>query len=581
MSVAGPAQTQLITIDIASCFPHASLRPFQADVIRQLEQALNENKKFIILEAPVGFGKSAVAIALAKHMESAYILTSTKQLQDQYSTSYNVPMTIGKSNFTCKVKTRLGTYPPCSQGRCEADWKLIECPHYLPMKQYDDRAKRLEKNPNSLERFKRKLCPYYVNKFDAFRAPVMVANYPFFLAEARYTTDLKKRKLIICDEAHDLERQLVTSAAFTFRRSTLHAFTEVAGNAVRKRDVMVQDMGQENPAAWAPQIEKAVATLDAYLDTHLKDGLFQERIISCRNALESMKGFLDDLKKRPHNWVVNSIKSSIDAVGGTSVDEVIFQSLDVSPYAGVIFNKGETVLLMSATIFSKELFCKSLGIPEDQTTFISVKESSFPVENRKIHALNTAHLSKETMEASLASIAKEVDTIMNRHTNERGIIHTTTYTQARYIMDHVSPANRARLMTTEKAGSVASLIRTHSMKPNSVLLSPSLNQGVDLKDDLARFAIICKVPYADLSERRTRVKLKRDPNWYAWQTALRIVQTYGRTVRSPEDHSITYILDANFSRLIEKHPEMFPAYFKEAIQQEPLVEDANRVPNTP
>ena len=560
-------QATLSTVDLAAAFPHASMRPFQEGVLKQIEAALGDKKRFIILEAPTGLGKSAVAIALARHLGTAYVLTSTKQLQDQYYTSYDVPMTMGKSNFTCKIKTRAGTYPPCSQGRCEADWKLIECPHYLPMKKYDERAKRLEGNPVALERLKRKLCPYYVNKFDAFRAPVMVANYPFFLAEARYTTDIKKRNLIVCDEAHDLERQLVTSAAFTFRRSTVYSFTEVDGHPVKKRDVVIQDMGQESPSAWVPQIEKAVAALDAYLDAHMKDGLFQEKIVTCRNALEAMKGFLDDLKKRPHNWVVNSVKSSMDATGGASVDEAVFQSLDVSPYAGVIFGKGETVLLMSATIFSKDLFCSSLGIPPDQVAFISVKESSFPVENRRIHALNTAHLSKETMESSLASIAKEVDAIMDRHSSERGIIHTTTYTQARYITEHVSPANRARLITTEKAGSVATLIRTHSTNPNSVLLSPSLNQGVDLKDDLARFAVICKVPYPDLSERRTRVKLKRDPNWYAWQTALRIVQTYGRTVRGPEDHAVTYILDANFGRLLEKHPDMFPDYFKDALQK--------------
>lgn len=561
------AQTQLPTTTLAACFPHQSMRRFQADVLMQVEQALNDKKRFIILEAPVGFGKSSVAIALANYLGSAYILTSTKQLQDQYVTSYkNIRMTMGKSNFTCRVKTRQGTYPPCSQGRCEADWKLIDCPHYLPMKTYADRVKKLENNPWALERFKRKFCPYYSNKYDAFGAPVMVANYPFFLAEAKYTTDIKRRTLLVCDEAHDLERQLVTSAAFTFRRGTLQNFTEVDGHAVRKKDIVIQDMGQENPSAWVPQIQKAAATLEAFLDAHLRDGLMQDKVIACKNAFNAINGFLKDMKSRPQNWVVNSVKKSLDATGGASVDEVVFESLDVAPYTEVLFDKAETVLLMSATVFSKELFCKTLGIPEAQTTFISVKESSFPVHNRMIYALNTAHLSKDTMEASLGSVAKEVDSIMTRHANERGIIHTTTYTQARYVIDHVSPANKARLTTTEKAHSVANLIRAHGERPNSVLLSPSLNQGVDLKDDLARFAIICKVPYPDLSERRTRVKLKREPDWYTWQTALRIVQTYGRSVRGPDDHAVTYILDANFARLLEKHPDMFPAYFKEAIQ---------------
>ncbi len=137
-------QTQLSTASLISCFPHEALRPFQADVLKGVEEAIFAKKRFIILEAPVGFGKSAIAVALAKYFGSAYILTSTKQLQEQYASAHSIPVTVGKNNFTCRIRTNAGTYPPCSQGRCEADWKLIECPHYLPMKQYDERLKRID-----------------------------------------------------------------------------------------------------------------------------------------------------------------------------------------------------------------------------------------------------------------------------------------------------------------------------------------------------------------------------------------------------------------------------------------------------
>jgi ATP-dependent DNA helicase DinG len=542
------------------------MRPFQDFVLAQVEAALAGKKRFIIIEAPTGLGKSAVAVAAARYLGSAYILTATKQLQDQYTSSYGIPMATGKANWTCRIKTKAGAYPPCSQGACEAGMKLIDCPHYLPFKEYDKRMKTIEKNEFAVARFMRKFCPYYSQKFDALRAPVMVANYPFFLAEAAFTSDLKQRKLIVLDEAHDLEHQLVSFAAYVFRRSTLYNFTEVNGRPVSKKDVVIHNMGHDNPLAWVPQLQKAAATLGAFIKSHAYDFGMQERLVACRNALGSLNSFLRDLKARPDNWVVNSIKSSTDARGGASVDEVTFQSLDVSPYTKLLFDYGETVILMSATIISKELFCKTLGIPETDAVFVSVKESTFPVENRKIYVMNTAHLNKDTIDASLESITKKVDEIMTFHTNERGIIHTTTYSQAKYIAKHVSSHNRERLMTTEKVGSVASLLQSHGNKPNSVLISPSLNQGVDLKDDLARFAVIVKVPYPYLGERRTRVKQRRDYNWYTWQTVLRIIQTYGRSVRSETDHSVTYILDSNFTRLLEKHRGMFPGYFLDAIQ---------------
>ena len=247
------------------------------------------------------------------------------------------------------------------------------------------------------------------------------------------------------------------------------------------------------------------------------------------------------------------------------MEEVVFQPLEVGAYTTMLFDAADTVLLMSATVFSKEVFCRTLGISEEDAAFIRVKESSFPVENRRIRVLDVAQLSRATMDASLERVAKAVDEIMTHHAGERGVVHTTSYQQANYIMEHVSEPNRARLTTTEGAASRSELLRVHGETSESVLISPSLYQGVDLKDDLSRFQVLVKVPYPDLSERRTRVKLERDRGWYDWQTALRLVQTYGRSVRSDTDYAVTYVLDSNFGWFLRKHRELFPEYFLEAL----------------
>jgi Rad3-related DNA helicase len=170
------------------------------------------------------------------------------------------------------------------------------------------------------------------------------------------------------------------------------------------------------------------------------------------------------------------------------------------------------------------------------------------------------------MNSSLGSIAQAVNRIMDRHDGERGVIHTTSYAQARYIVDHVSEQNRKRLITTEGSFDKSTLIRIHGASDSSVLISPSLHQGVDLKDDLSRFQVIVKVPYPDLSERRTEMMLKRDRSWYDWQTAQRLVQTYGRSVRSETDYAVTYVLDSNFTRFVDSNRNLFPNYFLEALK---------------
>ena len=55
------------------------------------------------------------------------------------------------------------------------------------------------------------------------------------------------------------------------------------------------------------------------------------------------------------------------------------------------------------------------------------------------------------------------------------------------------------------------------------------------------------------------------PGWYDWQTALRLVQTYGRSMRSDTDHAVTYVLDSNFPQFVRRHGELFPEYFMEAL----------------
>jgi ATP-dependent DNA helicase DinG len=63
----------------------------------------------------------------------------------------------------------------------------------------------------------------------------------------------------------------------------------------------------------------------------------------------------------------------------------------------------------------------------------------------------------------------------------------------------------------------------NATKP-TVLISPSLHLGLDLKDDLSRFQVITKVPYPSLGDRWINEKRKRSEKWYTWQAALRLIQ---------------------------------------------------------
>jgi ATP-dependent DNA helicase DinG len=104
----------------------------------------------------------------------------------------------------------------------------------------------------------------------------------------------------------------------------------------------------------------------------------------------------------------------------------------------------------------------------------------------------------------------------------------------------------------------------------TVLLSPSLSLGIDLKDNLSKFQIITKVPYPSKGDRWTDAKREYSPEWYYWQTALRLIQAYGSSIRSKEDWAKTYVLDSAFGYFVMKNRNFLPLWFIRAIRPDQL-----------
>ena len=77
------------------------------------------------------------------------------------------------------------------------------------------------------------------------------------------------------------------------------------------------------------------------------------------------------------------------------------------------------------------------------------------------------------------------------------------------------------------------ILELHSKdnKP-TVLVSPSLTYGVDLKDNLARFQIIVKLPYSPLGSKRVKALFEQDKRWYENKMLVNLIQACGRGTRS-------------------------------------------------
>ena len=91
--------------------------------LNEICEALNSGYKHILLEAPTGFGKSPVAVAVAMTMGSSYICTSTKDLQTQYSRDFPfLRVAKGANNFRCLVREDFIKNNTYRCGVCASDY---------------------------------------------------------------------------------------------------------------------------------------------------------------------------------------------------------------------------------------------------------------------------------------------------------------------------------------------------------------------------------------------------------------------------------------------------------------------------
>jgi Rad3-related DNA helicase len=258
------------------------------------------------------------------------------------------------------------------------------------------------------------------------------------------------------------------------------------------------------------------------------------------------------------NWVFNITESEEQRVR-----RLEFKPIDVSHYSDQsLFRFGRKVLMLSATILDHRAFCESLGIPMEEVAFITLP-SPFPVENRPVLISAIGKMSAGEIDKTLPKMVDAIKQILAAHPKEKGIIHCHSYKVSNYIMKNI----KSKRLLTHSSEDREDILEKHiNSKEPTVLVTPSMTEGVDLKGELSRFQIICKIPYPYLGDKLVQKRMKKWSWWYPLQTAKTIIQSLGRSIRSADDYAISYILDSDWHRFYNQQTGMFPEAFRAAIQ---------------
>jgi ATP-dependent DNA helicase DinG len=415
-------------------------------------------------------------------------------------------------------------------------------------------------------------CGYYDQLNKGMIARHTIFNYANFLIFLR-RKKLSTRNLLILDEGHQIENQVAEDIGVSISTKTLRKFAGYDNAELLELSTYGYDSSMSE---WLELLDKIYEVLEDTIPLITADEVridaeqYQQRIGDTANAIREDLG----------NWVVSKIVDSKDEAHKLGhqqiiadnykerrISRVIFKPLIIAPYCSDLLTCCSTTLIMSATILDIDTFCRNIGLDLDQVNFIEVG-SDFPLENRPIYPLNVAHLNYASLQIPdiQRMIAAAIDVILCKHANDKGIIHTTSYEQVDFIRRFLSIVNRHRLISTDPEIPRDEIIAQHWLESNkgSVLISPSLHTGLDLKDDQSRFQILVKIPYPSKADIWIAKKLQVDSgSWYNWQTALKLIQACGRSIRSADDWAKTYILDSLFTQFIQRNK--IPLWFREAI----------------
>src|SRR6185503_8684142 len=434
-------------------FPHSVFRNNQDGVIRQISEAFNSGYKHIILEAPTGFGKSAIAITIARTLGSSYICTATKDLQSQYSRDYQfLKIAKGKSNFLCRVKedfVESGKYlcsscnsktdfeckhTSCDYGPCLSDESMegSGCKYRTFINDYkiDNKGKENEKifiGGDKIQNYKNEYanwihlqnfsnprqwnpCYYFDQLFQALRASHSIFNYSIFLSLLSNKNMMQQRELLVLDEAHLLETEIVKFRGLSISKKrwrryihdfkmidhgydmngwleflinlertilVLIGYESLAHSLVKERkekygyDSAKKSTTRNKRIVSASELFEDDASLELNIRTENGKNLDvdKELLIDIVQDIDKLTRTINNILSNPNNWIVSEVhKENYD------ITRVDLKPLDPSKYIKAVVVKCPKTLIMSATILNEKTFERNLGLSseDNSTKFIQI-----------------------------------------------------------------------------------------------------------------------------------------------------------------------------------------------------------------
>lgn len=569
-----------------------------ADIVENIVE-LTDNKTHIV-EAPTGSGKSLILIISAGvlykyYKKTSYILCSDLFLWKQYDDFLDKLPKL--DTLFGRLKGQTGNY--CCEKNKE-DIRNAECRiARIPW------SKLFNPSGNEARMFDcAKTCAYVKARHKAQKAPITLMTYQLYLYMINVvpnnvpTPPFTERDIIFCDECHNIPNIIsaqytpTVSEALLEKFETIYDYNQLQFSGLFAGDLTIYNLSQRWSTKYDLRKEFNERFNAMIQETPNEESYEQitDYITNFVNMFDSTVGLIEDNAKLLHaqgslstdamtlyktgSWFrnyccfCNDFSEAIHSCGPEYIVKLIQEkrkSITGEIYKTVNFkcskedymcytylmSTSQNQVLTSATIGLKESFIDNIGLkyteyPEPK---IDKLPSTFDFSKSPIFYLARYKMSYKCKDESFPKIEKLTYDIIKKHQNQRGIIQTGSYENAIKLYNDAPKEVQNRLLIYNNSGEKNDIIDFHKLNSDTVLIGPSLNEGIDLPDDMCRFIVIMKVPYPSLADELVKAKMKLFPYWYNSETSNHIIQGIGRGNRHTNDWCVTYILDGCFTAL--------------------------------
>lgn len=199
---------------IKSCFPYPSARTGQMELIEKAINAFDSGKRFVIIEAPVGAGKSAIGYTIGNYYDSYYYITAQKLLQSQLSKDFGENGKWINDDKHPMIELKGRNAYPCSyyEKKLELDKEIMllaEKQHFEELVKLNIDCARGECKKKGKGKLKfcediatgRHFCPYFIQRDKAIENNAVLMNFHSFIFQTQVAPDNWAYKdLLIIDE---------------------------------------------------------------------------------------------------------------------------------------------------------------------------------------------------------------------------------------------------------------------------------------------------------------------------------------------------------------------------------------------